>query len=113
MSEDIKMDESHFESLGLTIENGRPKFKINEPGSIPMFSKIAKFEPARTTTDESDDLSFVVLDKSSLNSIQKNSMASYVQLKEKSNSVVCNTIFYLLIFLVVIMLKEINYRIAV
>lgn len=78
--------ENHLQSLGLDINDGLPKFRLNEPGPTALASSI--FQQNNMVNDDSEQ-SFVVLGKSSLESIREASMASYMELQEKCASAVC------------------------
>ncbi|XP_015589269.1 optineurin isoform X2 [Cephus cinctus] len=75
--------ESHLQSLGFTMDNGKPRFRLDEPvsGALNTLHK-----PSSTSIDTNETDSFVVLGKSSLDSIQAASMASYAQIQQKSVS---------------------------
>ncbi|XP_046744366.1 optineurin isoform X2 [Diprion similis] len=83
-------NENHLQSLGLTMEHGRPRFKLDEPvtsqiGLSMPGSGLTTFPAAPITLDQ-DEESFVVLGRDSMNSIQTSSMASYAQIQQKSMS---------------------------
>lgn len=83
--------ESYLQSLSFTIEDGRAKFKLEEPGSNPFGTNIlARAGPSSIDTNDSE--SFVVLGKSSLDPIQVASMASYAQIQQKSMSTDYNSV---------------------
>lgn len=77
--------ESHLQSLGFIINNGKARFKLDEEASLYSKAAISNF----CDVDSDDSLSFVVLGKDSLNSIQQSSLASYVDIQQKCMSVVC------------------------
>lgn len=71
-----------FESLGIVMEDGKPKFRLNEPAfstvNIPLSSNL----------ECDDETSFVVLGQSSLDFINNSSLIDYQQIQEKSMAVV-------------------------
>lgn len=73
--------EDHLQSLGLDVNDGLPKFRLNEPGPAALASSI--FQQNNMVNDESDQ-SFVVLGKTSLESIREASLASYMEIQKKS-----------------------------
>ncbi|XP_076751545.1 uncharacterized protein LOC143423825 isoform X2 [Xylocopa sonorina] len=76
--------ESHLQSLGFTINNGKAEFKLDEDAPLCTLTNFC--------TDDSDDtLSFVVLGKDSLDSIQQSSIASYVDIQQKCMSIDYNS----------------------
>ena len=77
--------EDHFQSLGLEVNDGLPKFRLNEPGPAALASSI--FQQNNMVIDESEQ-SFVVLGKTSLESIRETSLASYMEIKQKSTNTV-------------------------
>lgn len=76
--------ESHLQSLGFTIDNGKARFKLGD--DAPAYSNTAL--TSFNVVDTDDTLSFVVLGKDSLDAIQASSLASYVDIQQKSMSVV-------------------------
>ncbi|XP_015524152.2 optineurin isoform X1 [Neodiprion lecontei] len=83
-------DENHLRSLGLIMEDGKPRFKLDEPvtGQTDLSmsgSGLTNFPSAPITQDQ-DEESFIVFGSDSLNSIQASSMASYIQIQQKSMS---------------------------
>ncbi|KAK0168149.1 hypothetical protein PV327_001977 [Microctonus hyperodae] len=70
-----------FESLGIVMEDGKPKFRLNEPAfstvNIPLSSNL----------ECDDETSFVVLGQSSLDFINNASLIDYQQIQEKSMAV--------------------------
>lgn len=82
-SMDESLSKSTFESLNIVVENGKPKFRLNEPAfttvNIPFQSNFSC---------DDDDNSFVVLGKSSLDFINTASLADYEQIQQKSSAVV-------------------------
>lgn len=77
--------ESHLQNLGFTVNNGKARFKLDE--DAPLYFKTAVKDVC--TTDEDDtSLSFVVLGKDSLDTIQQSSLASYVDIQQKCMSIV-------------------------
>lgn len=79
--------ESHLQSLGFIINNGKARFKLDEEASLYSKAAISNF----CDVDSDDSLSFVVLGKDSLNSIQQSSLASYVDIQQKCMSVDYNS----------------------
>ncbi|CAK9827432.1 NF-kappa-B essential modulator [Anthophora retusa] len=74
--------ESHLQSLGFTIQNGQARFRLDE--DAPLYCNAASSNYCDVDAD--DTLSFVVLGKDSLDSIQQSSLASYVDIQQKSIS---------------------------
>lgn len=86
-------NESHLQSLGFVIDNGKPRFKIDEPvdGAIGLSmsrSNLPTMPGAPSSFRSEEEESFVVLGKDSLSSIQASSLASYAQIQQKSLSMV-------------------------
>lgn len=77
--------ESHLQSLGLTMNNGKARFKLDEDAPLYSNSALSNFYAA----DGDDTLSFVVLSKDSLDCIQQSSVATYVDIQEKCMCIVC------------------------
>ncbi|XP_003704277.2 uncharacterized protein LOC100880236 [Megachile rotundata] len=75
--------ESRLQSLGFTIDNGKARFKLDD--DTPAYSNAAL--GSFNVVDSDDTLSFVVLGKDSLDCIQASSLASYVDIHEKSMSI--------------------------
>ncbi|CAL7950210.1 unnamed protein product [Xylocopa violacea] len=76
--------ESHLQSLGFTVNNGKARFKLDEDAPLCTLTNFCD--------DDSDDtLSFVVLGKDSLDSIQQSSIASYVDIQQKCMSIDYNS----------------------
>ncbi|XP_017788503.1 PREDICTED: optineurin-like [Habropoda laboriosa] len=74
--------ESHLQSLGFTVYNGKARFKLDEDAPLYCNSASTNF----CAVDADDTLSFVVLGKDSLDSIQQLSVASYVDIQQKCMS---------------------------
>ncbi|XP_033221859.1 optineurin isoform X2 [Belonocnema kinseyi] len=84
--------EDHLQSLGLTVDNGKPRFKLNEPCLSLAASSICA---PSTVEDYNSSQSFVVLSHPSLEAVQVQSLANYEKIQEKTasidyNSVICN-----------------------
>lgn len=79
--------ESHLQSLGFTINNGKARFKLDEDAPLYSSTPMTNFCPV----DPDDTLSFVVLGKDSLDSIQQSSRASYVDIQQKCMSIDYNS----------------------
>ncbi|XP_063978263.1 optineurin-like [Diachasmimorpha longicaudata] len=78
------MTKSTFESLGIVMDNGKPRFRLNEP----VFSTGAcSMRSRHFNQDEDEETSFVVLGKSSMDFINAASLADYEQIKEQSLAV--------------------------
>lgn len=76
--------ESHLQSLGFTVNNGKARFKLDEDTPLCTLTNFC--------ADDSDDtLSFVVLGKDSLDSIQQSSIASYIDIQQKCMSIDYNS----------------------
>lgn len=83
-------------SLNMEINDGKPKFKLNEP----TFSAVnTPYQNNLNCDDDDDETSFVVLGKSSMDFINLASLADYEEIKKKSLSVVssCQTYNYKII----------------
>ncbi|XP_076639166.1 uncharacterized protein LOC143351502 isoform X2 [Colletes latitarsis] len=74
--------ETHLQSLGFTMNNGKARFILDDDAHLHSNSTLTNFN----VVDESDSLSFVVLGKNSLDSIQASSLASYIDIQQKSMS---------------------------
>ncbi|XP_029035689.2 centromere-associated protein E-like [Osmia bicornis bicornis] len=83
--------ESHLQSLGFTIDNGKARFKLDDDSSAYSNAALTSFN----VVDTDDTLSFVVLGKDSLDAIQASSLASYVDIQQKSMSVDYNSMIAL------------------
>ncbi|XP_034178161.1 uncharacterized protein LOC117603281 isoform X1 [Osmia lignaria lignaria] len=83
--------ESHLQSLGFTIDNGKARFKLDDDTSAYSNAALTSFN----VVDTDDTLSFVVLGKDSLDAIQASSLASYVDIQQKSMSVDYNSMIAL------------------
>ncbi|XP_017878749.1 optineurin-like [Ceratina calcarata] len=79
--------ESHLESLGLTVNNGKARFKLNEDAPLYTSQTVP-----HCTEDDDDEMSFVVLGTNSMETIQQSSLASYVNIQEKCMSTDYNSI---------------------
>ncbi|KAI4503405.1 hypothetical protein M0802_001627 [Mischocyttarus mexicanus] len=82
---------SDFESLGFVMDNGKPRFKLDEPVSTNFFSKV-DLTKSKNSLDDSSTLSFVILGKKSLDSIQASSIATYSDIQQKCMSIDYNSI---------------------
>ncbi|KAK2588939.1 hypothetical protein KPH14_001794 [Odynerus spinipes] len=80
-----------LESLGFVINNGKPRFKLDEPISTTFYPKI-ELTKTDHSLDDSDTLSFVILGKKSLDSIQASSLATYTDIQRKCMSIDYNSI---------------------
>ncbi|KAI4492383.1 hypothetical protein M0804_002174 [Polistes exclamans] len=85
------VSKSDFESLGFVIDNGKPRFKLDEPVSTNFFSKV-DLTKSENSLDDSNTLSFVILGKKSLDSIQASSIATYSDIQQKCMSIDYNSI---------------------
>ena len=85
MTKSYIASEDHLQSLGLTVDNGKPRFKLNEPCSSLAISTVC---PSVTVEDLDSSQSFVILSHPSLEVVQQQSLANYVQIQEKTASVV-------------------------
>lgn len=85
------VSKSDFESLGFVIDNGKPRFKLDEPVSTNFFSKV-DLTKSEDSLDDSNTLSFVILGKKSLDSIQASSIATYSDIQQKCMSIDYNSI---------------------
>ncbi|XP_015127924.1 spindle pole body component 110 [Diachasma alloeum] len=78
------MTKSAFESLGVVMDNGKPRFRLNEP----VFSTGAcSMRSQHFNQEEDEETSFVVLGKSSMDFVNTASLADYEQIKEQSLTV--------------------------
>lgn len=77
--------EGHLQSLGLTVDNGKPRFKLNEPCLSLAASSICA---PSTVEDYNSSQSFVVLSHPSLEAVQAQSLANYEKIQEKTASIV-------------------------
>ncbi|XP_043499754.1 uncharacterized protein PFB0145c-like isoform X2 [Polistes fuscatus] len=84
------ISESELESLGFVINNGKPRFKLDEPVSTNFFSKVDLTKSENSLDDNT--LSFVILGKKSLDSIQASSIATYSDIQQKCMSIDYNSI---------------------
>ncbi|XP_012262676.2 NF-kappa-B essential modulator isoform X1 [Athalia rosae] len=89
-------DENHLRSLGFIMNDGRPRFKIDEPVGNGVNSNTlgSGFNAIRSTSNsiDPDDESFVVLGKDSLSSIRASSLASLAQIQQKSSTADYNSV---------------------
>ncbi|CAD6203471.1 GSCOCG00009779001-RA-CDS [Cotesia congregata] len=78
------MAKSLFDSLNLQFDDGKPKFRLNEPSystvNIPYQNNL-------NCDDDDDETSFVVLGKSSMDFVNLTSLADYEEIKKKSLNV--------------------------
>ncbi|OXU25422.1 hypothetical protein TSAR_003512 [Trichomalopsis sarcophagae] len=74
--------EDHLQSLGLNVQDGLPKFKLNEVGPVALASSI--FQKNYMNVDGDSEQSFVVLGETSLQSIRDDALASYTEIQQKS-----------------------------
>lgn len=81
--------ESYLENLGLQLNDPKPKFELNESAPTALCTSVNNGTDF-TIVDSNDDLSFVVLGKDSLDSIQASSLALYDDIKQKTSSIVRN-----------------------
>ncbi|XP_015190329.1 PREDICTED: kinesin-related protein 4-like [Polistes dominula] len=86
------VSKSDFGSLGFVIDNGKPRFKLDEPVSTNVFSKVDLTKSEDSLDDDSNTLSFVILGKKSLDSIQASSIATYTDIQQKCMSIDYNSI---------------------
>lgn len=89
--ESSSMSKTEFENLGFIIDNGKPKFKLDEPISTNFLPNV-ELTKSETSLDDSDTLSFVILGKKSLDSIQASSLATYSDIQQKCMSIDYNSI---------------------
>ncbi|XP_043597982.1 optineurin [Bombus pyrosoma] len=80
--------ESHLQNLGFTVNNGKARFKLDE--DAPLYFKAAVKDVCAVDEDDTS-LSFVVLGKDSLDTIQQSSLASYVDIQQKCMSIDYNS----------------------
>lgn len=76
------------------VGNNEPLFKLDEPVTTAL-------NISSTTTNnfnDEDSLSFVVLGKDSVDATQASVLASYVDIQQKSMSIVCILQYYLIKF---------------
>ncbi|XP_046836242.1 WD repeat-containing protein 87-like isoform X1 [Vespa crabro] len=85
------LSKNDFESLGFVIDNGKPRFKLDEPVSTNFLPNI-ELTKSEDSLDDSDTLSFVILGKKSLDSIQASSLATYSDIQQKCMSIDYNSI---------------------
>ncbi|XP_020721792.1 NF-kappa-B essential modulator isoform X2 [Bombus terrestris] len=80
--------ESYLQNLGFTVNNGKARFKLDE--DAPLYCKAAAKNVCAVDEDDTS-LSFVVLGKDSLDTIQQSSIASYVDIQQKCMSIDYNS----------------------
>jgi hypothetical protein len=85
ISKSTIVSEDLLKSLDLSANDGLPKFKLNKPAPTGLQTSI--FEQNNEFRDESDQ-SFVVLGKTSLESIRETSLAKFIEIQQKSDSIV-------------------------
>lgn len=74
------------------VGNNEPLFKLDVPVTIPLnISSTNNFN-----VNDEDSLSFVVLGKDSVDATQASVLASYVDIQQKSMSIVCILEYYLI-----------------
>lgn len=103
--------EAHLQSLGFTINNRKARFILDDDTCPCLNAAPSNF----SVIDESDTVSFVVLGQNSLDTIQASSLASYIDIQQKSMSLVC--IYYLihnscLIFHIILLLQNLFFYIG-
>lgn len=76
--------ETHLQSLGFSLNNGKARFILDDNTPVYSDAALANF----SVVDTDDTLSFVVIGKDSLDSIKASSLASYVDIQQKSMSLV-------------------------
>ena len=82
--------EDHLQSLGLIVDNGKPRFKLNEP----CRSLAARSICSPCTTEEyHSSQSFVILNHPSLE-VHEQSLANYEKIQEKVASIVSIAIIF-------------------
>ena len=79
--------ETHLQSLGFSLNNGKARFILDDNTPVYSDAALANF----SVVDTDDTLSFVVLGKDSLDSIKASSLASYVDIQQKSMSLDYNS----------------------
>ncbi|XP_074093961.1 uncharacterized protein LOC141524167 isoform X2 [Cotesia typhae] len=78
------MSKSLFDSLNIHFDDGKPKFKLNEPSYSTVH---IPYQNNLNCDDDDDETSFVVLGKSSMDFINLTSLADYEEIKKKSLNV--------------------------
>ncbi|XP_043481933.1 optineurin [Leptopilina heterotoma] len=81
----------HFHSLGLSMDCGKPRFKLNEMCSSFATSSICQ-PNFQNDKDSAASESFVVLSHPSLEMVQARSLANYIQIQEKCTSIDYNSV---------------------
>lgn len=76
------------------VKSNEPLFKLNEPVSTVLNSTTSN----NFNVSDEDSLSFVVLGKDSVEATQASVLASYVDIQQKSMSVVSILQFYFILF---------------
>lgn len=79
------MEKSTFDSLGIIMENGKPKFRLGEPTFLTNPMTTSFISNLHQNLEESS--SFVVLGKSSME-FNAVSCADYEKIQEKSQKIV-------------------------
>lgn len=74
--------EDHLQSLGLTEQDGLPQFNLNDVDYADLTSSITQQNDK--DNDNDSESSFVVLSKTSLESIRDDAMATYTEILQKS-----------------------------
>lgn len=86
----IMLPKPDLESFGFVVNNGRPRFQLDEPVSRSSYLNFQLTEEEQKTTEDNllndSDTSFVILGKKSLDSIQASSLATYADILQKSTS---------------------------
>lgn len=81
--EAISLDaESRLQSLGFTLINGKPRFNIDKDKQVEEDDSQQS-----SMAEREDSVSFVVLGKTSLDSIQASSLDSYTDIQQKAMSI--------------------------
>lgn len=86
------------------MKSSKPLFKLDEPVSTALNSTTAN----NFDINDDDSLSFVVLGKDSVEATQASVLASYVDIQQKSMSIVCilQSLFYLILFKFILYKKQ-------
>lgn len=86
----IMLPKPDLESFGFVVNNGRPRFQLDEPVSRSSYLNFQLTEEEQKTTEDNllndSDTSFVILGKKSLDSIQASSLATYADILQKCTS---------------------------
>ncbi|XP_011503538.1 PREDICTED: spindle assembly checkpoint component MAD1-like [Ceratosolen solmsi marchali] len=77
------VSDDHIQSLDLDINDCLPKFKLNEPGPTALASSV--FQQNNIVQDESDQ-SFVVLGKTSIESVREASLTKFIEIQKTCTS---------------------------